>query len=151
MLDRFHFATDVRVRLPETDAFGIVFHGYFYTYFDVARMDYIRNLGLMDHIRPTGGLTNTIVHASADFRSPARFDDVLVVHARISGFGTTSFSFEFAVVHKAENRLVAEGRTVHVILDERSWRPMPVPGSFKAAVRKYEGSGLVERPPEGRA
>jgi len=144
MLNPYHFSTEVRVRLPETDAFGIVFHGYFYTYFDVARMDYIRNLGLLDHIRPTGGMTNTIVHASADFRSPARFDDVLVVHARISKFGTTSFTFEFAITHKGENRLVAEGRTVHVILDEKSWRPVPVPESFRAVVRKYEGPGIVE-------
>jgi len=149
MLEKYHFSTEVRVRLPETDAFGIVFHGYFYTYFDVARMDYIRNLGLMEHIRPTGGLTNTIVHASADFRSPARFDDVLVVHARISEFGTTSFVFEFAVTHKVENRRVAEGRTVHVILDEKTWRPTAVPESFRAVVRKFEGSGVVDRKPGG--
>lgn len=151
MLDPFHFSTEVRVRLPETDAFGIVFHGYFYTYFDVARMDYIRNLGLMEHIRPTGGLTNTIVHASADFRSPARFDDVLVVHARIAKFGRTSFTFEFAITHKGENRLVAEGRTVHVILDEKSWRPLPVPESFRAVVRKFEGPNLAEGGAEPRA
>jgi acyl-CoA thioester hydrolase len=146
----YRFSTGVRVRLPETDAFGIVFHGYFYTYFDVARMDYIRNLGLMEHIRPTGGLTNTIVHASADFRSPARFDDELVVHARISEFGRTSFTFQFAITHKAEGRLVAEGRTVHVILDEHTWRPTPVPEKFRAAVRKFEGPGLVEGPASSR-
>ena len=146
MNESFRFSTLVRVRLPETDAFGIVFHGYFYTYFDVARMDYLRNLGLIDHIRPTGGLTNTIAHASADFRSPARFDDELVVHAWISGFGRTSFTFQFAINNKADGRLVAEGRTVHVILDEKTWRPIPVPEEFKAAVRRFEGSRLKETP-----
>jgi acyl-CoA thioester hydrolase len=143
----YRFSTEVRVRLPETDAFGIVFHGYFYTYFDVARMDYLRKLGLMGHIRPSGGVTNTIAHASADFRSPARFDDELVVFARISGFGRTSFTFEFAITNKADGRRVAEGRTVHVILDEKSWRPTPVPEDFRAAVRKFEGSALSEGPP----
>jgi acyl-CoA thioester hydrolase len=146
-LEKYRFSTGVRVRLPETDAFGIVFHGYFYTYFDVARMDYLRKLGLMDHIRPTGGTTNTIAHASADFRSPARFDDELIVHARISGFGRTSFQFEFAITSKADGRLVAEGRTVHVILDEKTWRPSPVPASFRATVRAFEGPALEERPP----
>src|SRR3990172_697737 len=104
----FNFSTEVRVRLPETDAFGIVFHGYFYTYFDVARMDYLRNLGVLDFISPAHGVTNVIAHAGADFRSPARFDDVLIVHARIPRFGTSSFDFEFRVTHKRENRLVAE-------------------------------------------
>lgn len=148
---KFRFSTGVRVRLPETDAFGIVFHGYFYTYFDVARMDYIRALGLMDHIRPTGGITNTIAHASADFRSPARFDDELVVHARISGFGRTSFTFEFSITNKQDGRLIAEGRTVHVILDEKTWKPAPVPEDFKAAVRNFEGPGLTVRAGPGRA
>ena len=146
----YRFSTGVRVRLPETDAFGIVFHGYFYTYFDVARMDYIRKLGLMDHIRPTGGLTNTIAHASADFRSPARFDDELVVFARIAGIGRTSFNFEFAITNKADGRLVAEGRTVHVILDEKTWRPTPVPENFRDVVRKFEGPALKEGSGTGR-
>lgn len=146
-LDRFRFSTLVRVRLPETDAFGIVFHGYFYTYFDVARMDYIRHLGLMDHIRPTRGMTNTIVHASADFRSPARFDDELVVHARISGFGRTSFTFEFVITHKADGRLVAEGKTVHVILDEKTWRPIPVPAALREVVARFEGPGAASARP----
>lgn len=134
----FHFSTEVRVRLPETDAFGIVFHGYFFTYFDVARMDYLRNLHAVDFISPAHGVTNVIAHASADFRSPARFDDVLIVQARIPGFGRTSFPFEFRVVHKGENRLVAEGKTVHVILDGKEWKPVPVPEEFQRAVRAYE-------------
>jgi acyl-CoA thioester hydrolase len=136
------FSTDVRVRLPETDAFGIVFHGTFYTYFDVARMDYLRNLGVLDYITPERGTTNTIVHASADFRSPARFDDVLTVAAEIPKFGTTSFEFRFRVTHKAENRLVAEGRTVHVVLDPKTWRPTAVPDEFRRKVEAFEkGSG----------
>ena len=44
----FHFSSEVRVRLPETDAFGIVFNGVFFTYFDVGRMDYLRNLGVLE-------------------------------------------------------------------------------------------------------
>ena len=140
----FRFSTDVRVRLPETDAFGIVFHGYFFTYFDVARMDYLRNLGLLDFIRPAMG-ANVIVRADADFKSPARFDDVLVVHARIMELGKTSFTFGFQVTHKREARRVAEGRTVHVKIDEKTWKPVPVPEEFREAVRAFEREGLVER------
>lgn len=134
----FHFSSEVRVRLPETDAFGIVFNGVFFTYFDVGRMDYLRNLGVLDHISPAKGTTNVVAHASADFRSPARFDDVLVIHTRIASFGTTSFHFEFKVTHKTENRVVAEGKTVHVCLDPATWKPAPVPAAFKAKVEAFE-------------
>jgi acyl-CoA thioester hydrolase len=133
----FKFSTEVRVRLPETDAFGIAYHGCFFTWFDVARMDYLRNLGLMDVVR-AGRANNLIVHVDADFKSPARFDDVLVIEARISEIGSTSFTFRFRVTHKSEGRLVAEGRSVHVVLDDRSWRPVPVPPDFRELVGAFE-------------
>lgn len=143
-MSAFKFSTEVRVRLPETDAFGIVFHGYFYTYFDVARMDYLRNLRLIDLVRRTDA-SNLIVHAEADFRSPARFDDVLVVHARVSQIGNSSFTFLFRVAHKREARLVAEGKTVHVAIDPATWKPVRVPEDMRAALRAFEGADLVER------
>ena len=48
----------------------MVFHGNFYIYFDVARMDYLRGLGLLEGFI-AGQSLNLVVHASADFRSPA--------------------------------------------------------------------------------
>ncbi|MBV8878369.1 MAG: hypothetical protein JO332_00255, partial [Planctomycetaceae bacterium] len=66
----FKFCTDIRVRLPETDSLGVVYHGCFLTYFDVARMDYLRGLDLLEQFRK-GESLNLVVHASADFKSPA--------------------------------------------------------------------------------
>ncbi len=134
----FKFSVEVRVRLPETDAMGIVFHGCFYTYFDVARMDYLRNLRLLDSFR-TGESKNLVAHASADFRSPARFDDVLVVHARVSAIGNTSLTFGFQVTNKHDARRVAEGKTVHVMIDPQTWRPVRVPDDFRQAIQAFEG------------
>lgn len=147
MVDKadFHFSTEVRVRLPETDAVGIAFHGWFFHYFEVARMDYLRNLGLAENTKPIKGFSNVVVKASCDFKSPARFDDQLVVFARISDIGASSFRFEFLVHHKRENRLVATGETVHVAIEETGWRPIPIPEGFRGVVRKFEGASLIER------
>ncbi len=134
----FTFSTEVRVRLSETDALGIVFHGCFFIYFDVARMDYVRNLGLVEAFGTSRG-ANLVVHASADFRSPARFDDVLVVHARASSIGETSLTFLFRVTDKREARLVAEGKTVHVMVDPKTCRPVRVPDEIRQAVHRFEG------------
>ena len=68
----FNFSTEVRVRLPETDAFGIVFHANFFIYFDVARVDYLRNLDALRFISPEHARNNALVHATADFRSVYR-------------------------------------------------------------------------------
>lgn len=145
MLEHFHFSTEVRVRLPETDQFGIAFHGWFFTYMDVGRMDYIRNLGLGGGGDPWKEFSNVVVRASCDFRSPARFDDLLVVHVRIAEIGRTSFRFEFVVKHRRENRVAAQGESVHVALDHASFKPVPVPEEFRKAVRRFEGASLKER------
>ena len=141
----FKFSVEIRVRLPETDALGVVYHGYFLTYFDVARMDYLRGLGLLEQFRK-GESLNLVVHASADFRSPARFDDVLVVHVRVRRIGDSSVTFDFRVNQKADGRLVAEGRSVHSFIDSKDWQPTRVNEEFRAAIRAYEGAGLEERP-----
>ena len=140
----FKFATEVRVRLPETDALGVVYHGTFLTYFDVARMDYLRGLGLLEPFR-SGESLNLVVHASADFRSPARFDDVLVVRAGIRKIGESSVTFEFEVDHKKDGRRVAEGRSVHAFIDSKTWKSTRVPESFRQPVRVFEGADLDEK------
>ena len=140
----FKFSAELRVRLPETDALGVVYHGYFLTYFDVARMDYLRGLGLLEQFRK-GESLNLVVHASADFRSPARFDDVLVVHVRVRRIGESSVTFDFRVNSKPDARLVAEGRSVHSFIDSKTWQPIRVPEEFRKAVRAYEGGTLEEK------
>ena len=142
----FHFSTEVRVRLPETDAMGIVFHGYFFTYLEVGRMDYLRNLGLTESsARPIRGFSNLVRRVACDFVSPARFDDLLVVQVRLAEIGRTSFRFEFLIRHKADNRPVAHGASLHVAVDDAGFRPMPVPEDFRAKIRGFEQAGLVEK------
>lgn len=136
----FHFHTELRVRLPETDAMGIVFHGNFLTYLEVGRVDYLRNLGLSEGIRPIKGFENVVVSAHVDFKSPARFDDVLTVAARLAPIekGKRSFTFEFRITHKKTNRLVALGHTTHCAIDS-AYHPISVPEDFRITVGAFEG------------
>ena len=141
----YKFSSEIRVRLSETDGLGVVYHGTFFTYFDVAKMEYLRTLGQLESFR-TGESLNLIVHASADFRSPARFDDLLLVRVRIAKLGASSVTFEFRVELKADGRLIAEGRSIATAIDSKTWKPTLVPESFRAAVRAFEGSDLDEKP-----
>jgi acyl-CoA thioester hydrolase len=143
MQEIFHFSTEVRVRLPETDAMGIVFHGYFFTYMEVGRMDYLRNLGLAADIKPIAAFTNLVAHAECDFRSPARFDDALVIAVRIAAIRRSSFRFRFRITHKRENRLVATASSVHVAVEDHTWRPMVIPSEFRTVVERFEGVSLT--------
>ncbi len=143
--EAFRFSTEVRVRLPETDAMGIVFHGNFFTYLEVGRVDYLRNLGLGERNRPIRAFDNVVARASCDFRSPARFDDPLVVRVRISEIRRTSFRFAFLITHKQEARVVAQAESVHVAIKPDTFTPILVPESFRRVIRAFEGKHLVEK------
>ena len=134
----YHFQTQVVVRLPETDAMGIVFHGNFFTYMEVGRVDYLLNLGLTEGNRPIKSFENVVVSAHLDFRSPARLHDTLVIEVRTREIRDKSFTFEFRMRHKSENRVIAEGYTTHCALDD-DFRPMRVPDSFREIIGRFEG------------
>lgn len=134
----YHFSTEVRVRLPETDAMGIVFHGNFFTYLEVGRVDYLANLGLTEGNRPIRDFENVVVQASLDFRSPARLHDLLTIEVCTSEIRTSSFTFFFRIRHRKENRVVAVGHTTHCAIGE-DFRPIAVPECYREVITKFEG------------
>ena len=136
----YHFSTEVRVRLPETDAMGVVFHGNYFTYLEVGRVDYLLNLGLTAGNRPIRDFDNVVVAAHLDFRAPARLHDLLKIEVRVAEIRTTSIRFSFRILNRRSNVLVAEGHTVHCAIDDE-FRPGPVPDSFRQTIDRYEHRG----------
>ena len=144
-LNAYGFTTEVRVRLSETDAVGIVFFGSFPIYFDVGRMDYLENLGLNQMDGTVRDLTpGAVVAQSSQFFSPARYNDILVVHVRIAKLGNSSLTFHFLVTNKKNRHLVSSGQITLVWLDE-AFSPMRIPDAFRDVVREFEGERLLEK------
>ena len=134
----FRFTTEVRVRLPETDAMGIVFHGAFFTYLEVGRVDYLLNLGLAEGNRPIRDFDNVVVSAHLDFRAPARLHDVLAIDVALREIGRSSFKFDFRLRDKPTNAVVATGYTVHCAVDA-NMQPISVPEDFREVIGRFEG------------
>jgi len=140
----YGFSTEVRVRLSETDAVGIVFFGSFASYFDVGRMDYLANLGL----NRFGGavrdlIPGAIVAHETRFKSPARYNDVLTIFVRIAEIGTTSYTFHFKMLNKASSAVVADG-SLTIVWMNLEQEPIPVPVAFREVIRQFEGRRLRE-------
>lgn len=147
----YSFSTDVRVRLCETDAVGIVFFGSFSAYLDVGRMDYLHHLGLdarrfgqatqaLHHLPP-----GAVAHVDIDFRAPARYNDTLVIHVRVARLGRASYTFHHLIVDKRQPRVIATGRLTLVWLDE-AFRPVAIPAEFRSAIEEFEGDRVEAAP-----
>ncbi|MCO4771860.1 MAG: acyl-CoA thioesterase [Deltaproteobacteria bacterium] len=143
-LNDYGFQTDVRVRLSETDAVGIVFFGSFASYMDVGRMDYLAYLKVTPKEgRVPGLIPGAVVSQVANFHAPARYNNSLLIHVRMARIGRTSYTLHFLITRKRTRETVSTGALTLAWLDD-DFKPMRVPAEFRDAVRAFEGDRLVE-------
>ena len=129
MSSEYAFATRTRVGFSDTDAQGVVYYGRYNPYFDLARGEYLRSLGLLH--ADLGG--EFVMRANdVEYSAPARFDDELEIQVRVARIGRTSVTFEFAAFNVLEGSLLVTAHQTLVFIDRESRRPIPVPGEYRA-------------------
>lgn len=128
----FAFLHPLRVRWAECDAQGIVFNVNYFLYFDVAMTEYMRALGY------EGAMTMEFftVHAEADFRGSAKFDDMIDIGARCVRLGEKSMTLALAVFRGEE--LLTEGSLTYVHAELGTKNTSPLPTSFIERVCAFE-------------
>jgi acyl-CoA thioester hydrolase len=127
----FTFATTIRVRWGDCDAFGHVNNASYLSYFEEARIDYWK--AVVPDVPFTG---MAIVHASVDFRGQAYPGDVLTIRAAVTELRRTSFWAAYEVLRG--ERVMATGRSAQVFYDYATQKPSPIPEAFRARVASYE-------------
>jgi len=132
----FKFSARTRVGFSDTDAQGVVYYGRYNPYFDLARVEYHRMLGLLHADERAGDF---VMRANdVEYFAPARFDDELEIFCRVSKIGTSSVTFEFAAHRLPDETLMvtAHQTLVHIDLGER--KALPVPDWYRSAIEAYE-------------
>ena len=138
--EAFKFSAFARVGFSDTDAQGIVYYGRYLPYFDQARVEYHRHLGLLH--ADLGGAEFVMRALAVVYEAPAGFDDLLEVYVRTKRIGRTSVTNELCA-HRAEDGVLmctSEQTLVLVDLDER--RPVPIPDTYREVVAAFEGSDV---------
>jgi acyl-CoA thioester hydrolase len=138
----FKYSALMRVGFSDTDAQGIVYYGRYMPYFDTARVEYHRHLGLLmtgdEEQQPVMRATTIEYHA------PARFDDLLEVFIRVSRIGRTSITFECAAYRVEDDVLMVTANQTLVLVDLDERKPCPIPESYRKHIEEFEGAA-VER------
>lgn len=137
----FKFSARTRVGFSDTDAQGIVYYGRYNPYFDLARVEYLRSLGLLHHHGPG----DFVMRANdVEYFAPAIFDDEIDVFVRVSRFGTTSITLHFAAYREPDDVLMVTAHQTMVYVDLADRKKRPVPDDFRDTVFAFEGDD-VER------
>jgi acyl-CoA thioester hydrolase len=118
-------STSIRVRYKDTDCMKVVYYGNYLTYFEVGRVEFLRQQGLaMSEVDQRVHLP--VVEALVRFRKPARLDDLLEVRCWISERKRASFRFAYEIRNEA-GESVATGSTLHACQDPATSGLVAVP------------------------
>jgi len=139
----FKFAARTRVGFSDTDAQGIVYYGRYLPYFDLARVEYLRELDLL---RPAAleGYEFVMRACGIEYFAPAVFDDVIDIYNRLARFGRTSATFECAAYRVPDDVLLVTATQTLVLVDLEERRAVPIPDAYRERIRAFEGDDLDE-------
>ncbi|WP_010179522.1 acyl-CoA thioesterase [Aquimarina agarilytica] len=122
----FSTKTKIRVRYGETDQMGVVYHGNYAQYFEIARIDWLEKLGFSYKKMEEDGVMLPVVALSTNFKRSAFFDDELTITTSLKNAPTAKIEFEYEL-HNQQGELLTTGSTVLVFVSMKTKRPIKCP------------------------
>jgi acyl-CoA thioester hydrolase len=120
----------VRVRYAETDQMGMVYHGNYVQYFELGRVEWLRNLGVSYKLMEGAGVMLPVVSLTMNYKKPARYDDELIIRTIFKSQTSVKIEFDYEVYNeKAE--LLTTGNSILVFVDMKTGRPILPPEHLK--------------------
>ncbi|UMY65794.1 MULTISPECIES: thioesterase family protein [unclassified Flavobacterium] len=116
----------VRVRYAETDQMGVVYHGNYAQYFEMGRVEWLRNLGVSYRWMEENGIMLPVVSLTMNYKKPARYDDVLNVKTMFRKLSSVKIEFDYEIRNEADE-LLTTGHSILVFVDMKTGRPVSPP------------------------
>src|SRR5271154_512433 len=131
------FTYKTKIRLHDTDAAGIIFFANQFKIVHDAYEDLLEKFGwsFQKMLKGTSYFL-PIVHAESDYKAPVFVGDKIVIVIKVGHIGNTSFSFEYIL--KRGKILVGTAKTVHVTINQKTRKKIPLPASLRRTLEKYQ-------------
>ncbi len=149
-MERGYAETTVRVRYAETDQMGVVYHANYLVWFEVGRVEFLRQVGLdyRDLEREEGALI-AVIEARARYKAPARYDDLLAVRTTLASVRGSVVRFTYSILRAGEEAVLCEGETVHMVVG-RDMKRRALPKRYAEHFQRVLGVRVgVYAAPEG--
>lgn len=126
----------IRVRYAETDRMGYVYYGNYAQYFEVARVEMLRELGFSYKLLEDKGVMLPVADYHIQYKRPAYYDDMLTIEASIVELPTARLQFAYRTLND-KGELLNQAETTLVFVDRNSGRPCRVPKEMWDAMRPH--------------
>ena len=126
----------IRVRYGETDQMGYVYYGNYAEYFEVARVEALRNLGLSYKVIEEDGVLLPVYSYSVKFFKPAYYDDMLTILTEIREIPLARITFHYKIYNEADV-LLNEAETTLVFISRETGKPIAAPKEFIEKLKMF--------------
>ncbi len=116
-----------RVQFYETDAQGVVHHSNYFRYFEEARGEYLKEMGMPYSSLRSMGYEVVLIHAGCEYKKPLKYDEVVDIELRVKEVNRFTFEFHYIVRVRGEER--ARGITKHCMV--RNGKIVSIPGELR--------------------
>ena len=115
-----------RIRYSETDQMGVVYHGNYAQYLELARVEWLRSLGISYKSMEEGGIMLPVISLSIKYLKSAKYDDLVTVKVILTKKPAVRIEFDYEMINEA-GELLATANTVLVFMDMKRNRPTKCP------------------------
>ncbi|HEY9008506.1 MAG TPA: thioesterase family protein [Ohtaekwangia sp.] len=128
--------TSIRVRYGETDQMGYVYYGFYAMYYEVARVESLRQLGISYKEVEAMGIIMPVLENHSKYLAPGRYDELLRIVTTIREKPSIKIKFEYEIFNE-ENRLINRGETLLVFVDKATNRPCRPPQAMEDVLAPF--------------
>ena len=127
--------TRLRVRYAETDQMGVVYHANYFVWFEIGRVELLRQLGFSYRdMEAKDGCGIAVIDARCRYKAPARYDDEVILRTHLKYIRESLIQFEYELMRADDGILLAEGDTTHIVVN-REMKKVSLPGKYVTAFR----------------
>lgn len=127
----------VRVRYSETDQMGVVYHGNYIPYFEMGRVEWLRNKGVSYKSMEESGIALPIVSMNINYKKSARYDDLLSVRTVFKSQSSVKIEFDCEIYNEFEE-LLTTAQFILVFVSLKTGRPTAPPDYILELLKKIE-------------
>ncbi len=131
--------TRIRVRYAETDQMGVVYHANHFIWFEVGRVEFLRQLGFSyKDMEEQDDCFIAVVDARCRYKAPALYDDEVIVRTRLKNIRESVIHFGYELLRASDSAVLAEGETTHIVADSQM-RKTALPEKYLKVFRDAAG------------
>ena len=132
----YTYETKLRVRYGETDQMGYMYYGNYAQFYEVARVEMLRNLGLTYKGFEEEGIMMPVLELKCKYIKPAYYDDEILIKIVIKEIPASRIVFFYELFNE-KNELINLGETTLVFVDMKTKRPSRAPEDFLSKIKPY--------------